>query len=91
MSRAGAITLTNMRAPYVIVVCASCGRRGRFAVARLIEKYEDTPMPDLLTELTKCPKWQSFALYAGRGTGSSLRHVDVQQLSVSRGLSIYSG
>jgi hypothetical protein len=75
----------------VIVVCASCGRRGRFAVARLIEKYEDTPMPDLLTELTKCPKWQSFALYAGRGTGSSLRHVDVQQLSVSRGLSIYSG
>jgi hypothetical protein len=43
------------------------GRRGRFAVARLIEKYADTPMPDLLPELTKYPKWevQSALWWAG--------------------------
>jgi hypothetical protein len=61
MPRAGAITLADMKTPYVIVVCAPCGRRGRFAVASLIEKYGDTPMPDLLPELTKCPKWKSRA------------------------------
>jgi hypothetical protein len=35
------------------------------AGARLIEKYGDTPMPDLLPELTKCPKWKSRAHYGG--------------------------
>lgn len=41
MSRAGAITLADTRAPYVVVVCGPYGRRGRFAVARPIEKHGD--------------------------------------------------
>ena len=53
-----AITPAAMRTPNVVVVCGPCWRRGRFAVARLIEKYGDTLMPDLLPELTKCPKWK---------------------------------
>jgi hypothetical protein len=39
-----------------------CRRRGRFAVARLIEKYGDASMPSLLPELTGCPKWQSVSI-----------------------------
>jgi hypothetical protein len=46
----------DMKSPYVVVVNAPCGRRGRFAVARLIPKYGDTPMPDLLPQLAKSPK-----------------------------------
>jgi hypothetical protein len=61
MPRVGAITLADMKTPYV--GCVPCGRRGRFAVARLIEKYGDTPMPDLLPELTKCPKWKSVGIF----------------------------
>jgi hypothetical protein len=64
-----------MRTPYVVVVCGPCGRRGRFAVARLIEKYGNTPMPDLLPVLAKCPKWKSRAHYGGpEATGSSCEH-----------------
>jgi hypothetical protein len=64
MPRSGALTLSDVRTPYVVVACAPCGRRGRFAVARLLEKYgDDIPMPDLLRELTGCPKWKSFSIY----------------------------
>jgi hypothetical protein len=52
-----------MRASDVVAVCAPCGRRGRFAVARLIEKYGDASMPGLLPEMTKCPKWKSVSIY----------------------------
>jgi hypothetical protein len=64
MPRSGALTLSDMKSPFVVVACASCGRRGRFAVSRLLEKYgDDIAMPDLLPELTKCPKWKSVSIY----------------------------
>ena len=47
----------------MVVVGGPCGRRGRFAVARLLEKYGDAPMPGLLPELTGCPKWKSLGVY----------------------------
>ena len=47
----------------MVVVSGPCGRRGRFAVARLLEKYGDVSMPGLLPELTGCPKWRSIGLY----------------------------
>ena len=82
----------EIKTPHVFVVCASCGRREHFAVARLLAQHWDASMPGLLPELTRCPKWKSRAHYGGpEATGSSLRHVDVQQPSVSRGLSTYSG
>jgi hypothetical protein len=36
MPRDGAITLTDIQAPFLHLVCGPCGRRGRYAVARLI-------------------------------------------------------
>jgi hypothetical protein len=63
MARGGSLTLSDLRTPYVVVVCGPCGRRGRFAVVRLLEKYGDASMPGLLPELTGCPKWRSIGLY----------------------------
>ena len=38
----------EIKTPHVFVVCASCGRRGHFAVARLLAQYWDASMPGLL-------------------------------------------
>ena len=81
-------TLSDFRVPTLSIECEPCGRAGRYNVAKLMEQHGDARLP----ELTRYPKWKSRAHYGGpEATGSSLRHVDVQQLSVSRGLSIYSG
>lgn len=54
--RGGIYTLTDMRTPYVTIVCRPCNRRGRYAVVRLLERYGDAVMPVLLDQLvTDCP------------------------------------
>jgi hypothetical protein len=41
-----------------------CGRRGRYAVARLIERHGcDIRMPDLPAVLADCPKARSASVY----------------------------
>ena len=36
------------------IVCESCGRRGRYAVARLIDEHGDAKLTDLLLTLADC-------------------------------------
>ena len=40
-------TLSDFRVPTLSIECAPCGRRGRYNVARLIEKYGDMKLPVL--------------------------------------------
>jgi hypothetical protein len=56
MPRDGAITLTDLQAPLLHLVCEPCGQRGRYAVARLIAQRGDAKLTDLLPALANCPK-----------------------------------
>ena len=42
---------------------SSCGRRGRYNVARLIEQYGDAKLPDLRHVLANCPKAGSHSIH----------------------------
>jgi hypothetical protein len=59
MPRDGALTLSDVRSPTLSIVCEPCGRRGRYAVARLLKKHGDARLTDLLGMLTACPKADS--------------------------------
>ena len=56
MPRDGAITLTDLQAPFLHLVCEPCGRRGRYAVARLIAERGDAKLTDLLPALANCSR-----------------------------------
>ena len=61
-----ALTLSDVRGPTLTIVCAPCGRRGRYRVARLIAKHgEDGRLPELLRTIADCPKARahSFSIY----------------------------
>jgi hypothetical protein len=51
MPRDGAIILTDLRAPFLRVVCEPCGRRGSYGVGRLMAKHGDAKLTDLLPVL----------------------------------------
>ena len=55
-------TLSDFRVPTLSIECEPCGRRGRYNVARLIEKYGDMKLPELRHVLANCPKAQSFSI-----------------------------
>jgi hypothetical protein len=60
MPRADVRILSDILEPTVTIVCAPCGRWGRYGVARPIERYgADAKMPDLLGELANRPKTRS--------------------------------
>jgi hypothetical protein len=61
MPRDGAITLTDLQAPFLHLVCEPCGRRGRYAVARLIVERGDAKLTDLLSALANCPRTTNSA------------------------------
>jgi hypothetical protein len=61
MPRDGAITLTDIQAPFLHVVCEPCGRRGRYAVARLIAERGDAKLTDLLPALANCSRMTNSA------------------------------
>jgi phage terminase large subunit-like protein len=65
--RSGAITLSDLIAENksdLTVTCQPCGREGRYSVQRLIEKFGDMGLPDLLAEITEdCAKHQSIAIH----------------------------
>ena len=54
MPRDGAITLSDFQGPFLHLVCVPCGRRGRYAVARLIAERGDAKLTDLLPALASC-------------------------------------
>jgi hypothetical protein len=51
MPRDGAIVLSDVRSPALIVVCEPCGRRGTYGVTRLMEQHGDAKLTDLLQTL----------------------------------------
>ena len=73
MPRHGSVILSDLREPTLTIVCEPCGRRGRYNVARLMEKYGDAKLTELLETLANCPKAISTiydrckAVYEGLG------------------------
>jgi hypothetical protein len=61
--RDNAYTLSAFRAPTLSIECEPCGRRGRYNVARLMEKYGDANLPELRHILANCPKSKAFSVY----------------------------
>ena len=49
-------TLSDFRVPTLSIECEPCGRRGRYNIARLMEKYGDAKLPELRHVLANCPK-----------------------------------
>ena len=63
MPRDGALTLSDLPGRYLHLVCGPCGRRGRYAVARLIAEHGDAKLPDLLTALANCPAARGLGIH----------------------------
>ena len=64
MPRHGAVTLRDVRDNFLTIACDHCGRHGRHGKYRLIGKYGDARLPDILAKLTaNCPKRASFSAY----------------------------
>jgi hypothetical protein len=63
MPRDGALTLSDVRGPTLTIVCEPCVRRGRYAVARLLEEHGDAKLTDLLQTLADCPKTRSSSIH----------------------------
>ena len=63
MPRDGALTLSDVRGPTLAVVCQPCVRRGRYAVAKLIQEHGDAKLTELLVTLANCPKARSARMY----------------------------
>jgi hypothetical protein len=63
MRRDGSLTLSDVRNPTLIIVCAPCGRRGRYRVDKLVAEHGDAKLTDLLVTLANCEKARSFSVY----------------------------
>jgi hypothetical protein len=55
-------TLSDFLVPTLSIECEPCGRRGRYNVARLMEKYGDAKLPELLHVLADRPKAKSQSI-----------------------------
>ena len=62
MPRDGSIVLSDLRSPTLTIVCAACGRRERYSVAKLIEQYGNAKLTDLLVTLADCQKTHSASV-----------------------------
>ena len=61
MPRSGAVTLSDLIAPTLTLVCGPCGRNGRYGVAGLMAKHGDARLTDLRQFLTAtCPRRGNF-------------------------------
>jgi hypothetical protein len=63
MPRDGSMTLSDVRGPTLGIICAACGRRGRYTVERLMAEHGDAKLTDLLVTLADCPKARSASVY----------------------------
>jgi hypothetical protein len=65
MPRQGAITLSDLVTPTLMLVCTRCERKGVYSVARLMAKHGDARLTDLRSFLTAgCPKRAKFSIHA---------------------------
>jgi hypothetical protein len=60
--RENAHTLSDFRVPTLSIECEPCGRRGRYNVAKLMEKYGDAMLPELRHVLANCPKAHAHSI-----------------------------
>jgi hypothetical protein len=63
MPRDNSLILSDVRDAMLTIVCEPCGRRGRYAVARLLEEHGDAKLIDLLRMLADCPKTRSAGIH----------------------------
>lgn len=63
MPRDGAMTLADVRAPTIAIVCAPCGRRERYDVDRLKAAHWNAKLTDLLATLANCEKARSVSVH----------------------------
>ena len=63
MPRDGSLTLSDVRGPNLTIACEPCGRRGRYNVAKLMERYGDAKLTDLLLMLADCQKAHSASVH----------------------------
>jgi hypothetical protein len=63
MPRRGALTLSDVHAPALTIVCDLCARRGRYSVERLMKEYGDARLTELLATLASCPKAREAIAY----------------------------
>jgi hypothetical protein len=63
MPRDGSMTLSDVEAPFLQIICAPCERQGRFAVAQLMAQHGDAKLTDLLQALVQCEKAQSLSIH----------------------------
>ena len=56
-------TLSDFRVPTRSIECESCGRFGRYNIARRMEKYGDAKLPELRRVLANCPKARSHSIH----------------------------
>ena len=64
MPRDGSRILSDLQSPTVSIVCEPCGRRERFAVAKLTDDHwAEAKLTDLLWELVDCPKSRSTNIH----------------------------
>jgi hypothetical protein len=65
MPHQGAVTLSDLIAPTLTLVCAQCGRRGVYSVARLQAKHGDAGLTDLRSFMTAdCPERARASIHA---------------------------
>jgi hypothetical protein len=55
-------TLSDFRVPTLSIECEPCGRRGRYNVAKLMEKY-GAKLPELRHILANCPKANAHSIH----------------------------
>ena len=63
MPRDGALVLSDLRQPTLSIVCEPCGRRGRYSVAKLMERHGDAKLTDLLLTRANCQKARSASIH----------------------------
>jgi hypothetical protein len=59
----GSLTLSDVRGPTLTIVCAPCGRRGRYNVERLMAEHGDAERTELLAALADCTKARPVSIY----------------------------
>lgn len=64
-------TLADFTLPHMVLNCSACGRKGRYNVARLIEKHgQDMPIRDFIDLIGQtCPRWVRPSKWESCGLG----------------------
>jgi hypothetical protein len=57
------LTLADFPKATISIECEPCGKRGRYNVARLMEKCGDAKLPDLRHTLANCPKANAQSIH----------------------------